>query len=140
MRERSLIRRIIQVNYLKKILLGKRINKFVFLLFVLFVQVGLPGIALSQSIKNSGAEIVMAGEYEDSGKKIIDESRKLQSFLFTYVLPVVALAAGAYGIINAFLSSSLMPIVTYGGISLACILMPHIIGMIKTASSVLIPF
>ena len=81
---------------------------------------------------------ITAAEY--GAEKIEEEGNRLGHFLFTYIMPLVAIISGAYGVISAFLSSSLSPLIRYGGISIACIIMPYLINGISNASSVLLDF
>ena len=59
--------------------------------------------------------------------EILKQAGSIRAFLFGPVLKIVGIAAAAWGLIQAFASSSLKPIWIFGGIALASLLLPKFI-------------
>jgi len=69
----------------------------------------------------------------------LDQSEKIQNFLFGPAMRIAGVLGGAYGLMQAILSSSLKPLVIYGGIGLAVNVIPKFIDGVFNVSGMLIP-
>jgi len=70
----------------------------------------------------------------------LDQSQKIQNFLFGPAMRIAGVLGGAYGLMQAILSSSLKPLVIYGGIGLAVNIVPKFIDGVFNVSGMLLSF
>ncbi len=74
--------------------------------------------------------------FADSGsggfdtKHIVEETNKVRSFLFGPGAKAVGIFGGAWGIFQSIVSSSIKPLLVYGGIGLAANFLPKFIDMV----------
>jgi len=66
------------------------------------------------------------------GKDIIAHADKISLFIFGPVAKVAGVLGGGYGLISAILTSSIRPLITFGGIGLAVALVPKFINSVFT--------
>lgn len=63
-------------------------------------------------------------------KYIVEETNKVRSFLFGPGAKAVGIFGGAWGIFQSIVSSSIKPLLIYGGIGLAANFLPKFIDMV----------
>lgn len=102
------------------------------LFIILFIAIA---PAFASTFDSAGSAAVQ----EFGAKEIAQQGERINSFIFNVLLRIAAGIAGSYGLIMAFFSGSIRPLITYGGIALICVIMPYFINGIFTASSMLIP-
>ncbi len=73
------------------------------------------------------------------GVEIVAQTSKVQNFLFGPTMRIVGVIGGAYGLIQAILSSSLKPLMVFGGIGLAVNIIPKFIDGIYGVSGMMLP-
>lgn len=73
------------------------------------------------------------------GTAIVEQTTKVQTFLFGPPLRIAGVMGGAYGLIQAILSSSLKPLIVFGGIGLAANIVPKFIDGIYGVSGMMLP-
>lgn len=71
--------------------------------------------------------------------EIVAQASKIQAFLFGPTMRVAGVVGGAYGLIQAILSSSLKPLIVFGGIGLAVNIIPKFIDGIYGVSGMMLP-
>lgn len=76
---------------------------------------------------------------EFASKEFLEQSTKIQGFLFGPAMRIAGVLGGAYGLMQAILNSSLKPLIVYGGIGLAVNLIPKFIDGIFNVSGMLLP-
>lgn len=79
---------------------------------------------------------------ESSGfasQDFLEQSSHIQNFLFGPAMRIAGVLGGAYGLMQAILSSSLKPLVVYGGIGLAVNLIPKFIDGVFNVTGMMIP-
>lgn len=96
-------------------------------------------IALGAVIAFVPAEALAQTASEFASKDFLEQSGKIQSFLFGPAMRIAGVLGGAYGLMQAILSSSLKPLIIYGGIGLAVNLVPKFIDGVFNVSGMLIP-
>jgi hypothetical protein len=74
-----------------------------------------------------------------ASQDFLDQSSHIQKFLFGPAMRIAGVLGGAYGLMQAIFSSSLKPLIIYGGIGLAVNLIPQFIDGIFNVSGMLIP-
>jgi hypothetical protein len=74
-----------------------------------------------------------------ASQDFLEQSNKIQSFLFGPAMRIAGVLGGAYGLMQAILNSSLKPLIIYGGIGLAVGLIPKFIDGVFSVSGMLIP-
>ncbi|MCH9625882.1 MAG: hypothetical protein S4CHLAM123_10670 [Chlamydiales bacterium] len=74
-----------------------------------------------------------------ASQDFMDQSDKIQQFLFGPAMRIAAVVGGGYGLIKAIIGSSLKPLVVYGGIGLSVGLLPKFIDGVFNVSGMLIP-
>jgi len=74
-----------------------------------------------------GSSLFAAADDSFGSAEILKQAGHIRAFLFGPVLKIVGIAAAAWGLIQAFASSSLKPIWIFGGIALASLLLPKFI-------------
>lgn len=73
------------------------------------------------------------------GVEIVAQSTKIRDFLFGPTMRVAGVLGGAYGLIQAILSSSLKPLIVFGGIGLGVNIVPKFIDGIYGVSAMMLP-
>lgn len=73
------------------------------------------------------------------GTEIVAQASKIQAFLFGPTMRVAGVIGGAYGLIQAILSSSIKPLIVFGGIGLAVNIIPKFIDGIYGVSGMMLP-
>lgn len=73
------------------------------------------------------------------GTEIVAQASKIQAFLFGPTMRVTGVIGGAYGLIQAILSSSIKPLIVFGGIGLAVNIIPKFIDGIYGVSGMMLP-
>jgi len=76
---------------------------------------------------------------EFASQDFLDQSSRIQSFLFGPAMRIAGVLGGAYGLMQAILSSSLKPLIVYGGIGLAVNLIPKFIDGVFNVTGMMIP-
>lgn len=76
---------------------------------------------------------------EFASQDFLDQSSRIQNFLFGPAMRIAGVLGGAYGLMQAILSSSLKPLVVYGGIGLAVNLIPKFIDGVFNVTGMMIP-
>jgi hypothetical protein len=71
--------------------------------------------------------------------EIVSQATKIQQFLFGPTMRLAGIIGGAYGLIQAILSSSLKPLLVFGGIGLAVNIIPKFIDGIYGVSGMMLP-
>lgn len=79
------------------------------------------------------------GQNGFASQDFLEQSNKIQSFLFGPAMRIAGVLGGAYGLMQAILNSSLKPLIIYGGIGLAVGLIPKFIDGVFNVSGMLIP-
>lgn len=79
------------------------------------------------------------GQNGFASQEFLEQSNKIQSFLFGPAMRIAGVLGGAYGLMQAILSSSLKPLIIYGGIGLAVGLIPKFIDGVFNVSGMMIP-
>ena len=100
------------------------------------VMLGVISVLISTEVFAQTAGQATAGF---ASQDFLDQSSKIQSFLFGPAMRITGVLGGAYGLMQAILSSSLKPLVIYGGIGLAVNLIPKFIDGVFNVSGMLIP-
>lgn len=72
------------------------------------------------------------------GAGFTEEAKKIQGFLFGPTMRLAGVMGGAYGLITAIMSSSVRPLMVYGGIGMGVNLMPKFIDGVFSTSGMLI--
>jgi hypothetical protein len=67
-----------------------------------------------------------------SGKEITDHANSISSFLFGPVARVAGVIGGGYGLVTSIITSSIRPLITFGGIGLGVNLVPKFIDTVFT--------
>ena len=67
------------------------------------------------------------------GNVLSEEATKLSAFMFGAPLKIIGISAGAYGIFSAFKSQSVQPLLLFGLMGAACVIIPKFIEGIFTA-------
>ena len=73
------------------------------------------------------------------GDEIITQAATVKTFLFGPIMRVAGVIGGAYGLIQAILSSSIKPLIVFGGIGLAVNIIPKFIDGIYGVSGMMLP-
>lgn len=82
---------------------------------------------------------VFAKTTDFGGEAIAEQTTKIQGFLFGPAMRITGVLGGAYGLIQAILSSSLKPLIVFGGIGLAVNIIPKFIDGIYGVSGMMLP-
>lgn len=85
------------------------------------------------------ANVFAATATDFGGTAIVEQTTKVQTFLFGPPLRIAGVMGGAYGLIQAILSSSLKPLIVFGGIGLAANIVPKFIDGIYGVSGMMLP-
>lgn len=67
------------------------------------------------------------------------QATTIQGFLFGVPMKIIAILGGAYGLFQAFVSATVRPLLTYGGISLGAGLVPTFINGVFNVAGLLLP-
>ena len=84
-------------------------------------------------------ESLLAETTDFGSKEIGEQANKIQSFLFGTPLRMAGIMGGAYGVFQSVVSSSIRPLVAYGGIGLAVNVLPTFINGVFSVSGALLP-
>ncbi len=71
--------------------------------------------------------------------EFIAQSDKIQKFLFGPAMRIVGIIGGAYGLIQAIMSSTVKPLIVYGGLGLGVNLIPTFINNVFNVSGMMVP-
>jgi hypothetical protein len=82
---------------------------------------------------------VFAQATDFGSAEIVSQASKIQEFLFGPTMRLAGIIGGAYGLIQAILSSTLKPLLVFGGIGLAVNIIPKFIDGIYGVSGMLLP-
>lgn len=61
------------------------------------------------------------------GQEFLNQSKKIQDFLFGPAMRIAGVLGGAYGLIQAIVTSAVRPLLVYGGIGMGVSLIPKFI-------------
>jgi hypothetical protein len=84
-------------------------------------------------------DLVAETTKEFAGSAIAEQSKKIQGFLFGPAMRVAGVMGGAYGLIQAVLTSSVRPLAVYGGIGMGVNVIPKFIDGVYGAAGMLLP-
>lgn len=73
------------------------------------------------------------------GEGIIKESSRIQDFIFGPPMRIAGVIGGAYGLVQAILSSSVKPLMVFVGIGLAVNIIPKFIDGVYGISGMMLP-
>jgi hypothetical protein len=96
-------------------------------------------IAIGAAIYLLPAEVFAQTASDFASQDFLAQSSKMQSFLFGPAMRIAGIVGGAWGLIQAILSSSLKPLLIFGGIGLSVGLIPKFIDGVFNVSGMLIP-
>lgn len=114
---------------LKSVLLGREMKKSTIFL-------GL-GIAMGAALIPEA--LLAAGADAFGAQEMNQQANQIKGFLFGAPLKIAGILGGGYGLIQALLSSSPKPLIVYGGIGLACTLVPKFIDGVFSVQGMLLP-
>lgn len=77
------------------------------------------------------------GRYTNTGLEA--EAEHLSGFLFGPPIRIAGLLGGVYGLIQSIFSSSITPLLIYGGLGLGANMMPQIVKVLFPATTMLLP-
>lgn len=77
-------------------------------------------------------EAIQQGSSKFSASDINDHAKSISDFLFGPVAKIAGVLGGGYGLITSVLSSSVKPLITFGGIGLSVVLVPKFIESVFT--------
>jgi hypothetical protein len=78
--------------------------------------------------------------FDDNALRDMGEhTSKIQNFLFGPPVRIAGVLGGAYGLLQSVLTSSIKPVITFGGIALAVNLIPKFVDAVFNVSTILLP-
>ncbi len=83
-------------------------------------------------------ELLASTADEFGGQEFIDQSNKIQGFLFGPMMRIAGVMGGAYGLIQSILTSTIKPLIAYGAIGMGVNLIPKFIDGVFSVSGMLI--
>ena len=95
------------------------------------------GIVISMIVPVDAIASTLQGGY--NAAEIVTESNKIKDFIFGVPMRVAGIMGAGYGLLQAILSSSIQPLLVYGGIGLTVNIAPKFVDMAFSVSSMLIP-
>jgi hypothetical protein len=84
-------------------------------------------------------ELIATTAADFGGAEIVKDAATVKTFLFGPIMRIAGIFGGAYGLLQAILSSSLKPLLVFGGIGLAVNIIPKFVDGVYGVSGMMLP-
>jgi hypothetical protein len=95
-------------------------------------------IALGVSLLAISAD-ALASTGEFAGQDFVSQTDKIKNFLFGPATKLAGVVGGFWGLAQSVMSSSVKPLIFYGGVGLAVNLVPKFVDNVYSATGALLP-